>query len=90
MRLLASNGNTEMQNFIRKQHTNSRSFDMISLIVKYVEVLLAYQHFPIIYDTTRQCLLMLMEMIQGPNLENQAHIINCDFVNIAVRILRVN
>ena len=78
-----------MQNFLRKQHSNSVSYDQIAITIKYIEAMLPHLHYPIIYDTTRQCLLFLTEVIQGPNLENQEHIINLDFVQTAVRILKV-
>jgi hypothetical protein len=86
---LCKNGNTFMQNYLKKQHNNSASFNMILMVNEFTKASLTHLHFPVAYDTFSSCLSCTLEFIQGPNIKNQNILINNDFVQIANEILKM-
>jgi inositol 1,4,5-triphosphate receptor type 1/inositol 1,4,5-triphosphate receptor type 3 len=88
MRLLCKNANGFMQNYLKKQNNNSRSFNMIAMVNELSIQSMNHLHFPVAFDTFVACLRCLLEMIQGPNQTNQNFLIFNDFVKqVAVPIL---
>jgi hypothetical protein len=82
--------NTDMQNYIREQDTNSKSYNMVEIITDYSHTFLDHLHYPVAYDTFQRTLETLLEMIQGPNRENQEIIIQRDFVSVGDAILKLD
>ena len=88
LRLTCKNGNRHMQNYMKKQSNNTRTFNMVYIINDLSKELLTHLHFPVAFDTYISCLRCILEFIQGPNRINQTILINNDFVpNVAVQIL---
>lgn len=79
-----------MQNYLRTQHNNTRSFNIVKLINEILSVLTDHLHFPIVYEIFNASLKCLFEFIQGPNRENQLVIIMSDFVSLANDILMMD
>jgi hypothetical protein len=55
-RLLCKNGNTWMQNYMKKQHNNSRSFNMINIVNDFTTELMTHLNYPVAFDTFTTCL----------------------------------
>lgn len=72
-----------MQNFLRRQHTNVRSFNLVSVIASNLNEYLSKLHYPIAFDEFIECVLALTEFVQGPNVENQSILVDNEFVEIA-------
>jgi len=87
-RLTCKNGNSFMQNYMKKQYNNSKSFNMVSLVNDFTKEFLTHLNYPVAYDTFNTCLKCILEFIQGPNETNQNIFIINDFVpNVAELIL---
>lgn len=50
-RLLCKNGNTFMQDYMKKQFNNSRSFNLVLLINDFTKEFLTHLHYPVAFDT---------------------------------------
>jgi len=87
---LCSMANSELQNFVRDQSTNSKSYNMVVVFSDYIASFLNHLHFPVAYDTFQRTLECLLEMIQGPNFANQNILIQRDFVEVANAILKID
>ena len=88
LRLICKNGNTYMQNYMKRQKYNTRSFNLIYVINDISVELLTHLHYPVAFDTFISCLRCTLDLIQGPNKTNQVILINNDFIqNVAVQIL---
>ena len=70
-RILCMNGNRKMQNFLRKQHTNVKSFNIISIISENASDYIPKLKFAIPFDLFVESILAMTEFIQGPNTDNQ-------------------
>ena len=87
LRLLCKNDNTFMQNYIKKQHNNSRSSNLVISVISFTKVLMNNLHYPVGFDTFSSCLMCLLEFIQGPNKTNQNLLIINDFVPDVAKII---
>jgi hypothetical protein len=56
LRLLCKNGNTWMQNYMKKQHNNSKSFNCIDIVNDFTMDLMTHLNYPVAFDTFIACL----------------------------------
>jgi hypothetical protein len=82
--------NTEMQDYIREQPNNNKSYNMVEIMTDYTQKFMDHLHFPIAYDTFLRTIEALLEFIQGPNVENQEILIERDFVDVGNNILKLD
>lgn len=81
--------NREMQNYIREQTNNTKSFNMIVAISDYASEFLTHLQYPVAFDTFQRTLEALLEFIQGPNMMNQEILIQHNFIEVSNAILKL-
>ena len=86
---LCSNGNTFMQNYMKNQYNNSRSFNIVFSINEFSKVFKHHLQYTVTFDTFLSCLECLLRFIQGPNKSNQDVLISNDFIGLANGILKM-
>ena len=86
LQLLCEGHNHDLQQILRSQTHSRHSFDLISLCVSLLEVLVKRQR-ACDFDVTSQCLDSLTEFVQGPCKDNQKCIIEGSFLDSAVILL---
>ena len=86
LQLLCEGHNRDLQQLLRTQTHSRRSFDLVSLCVSLLEVLIKRLR-ACDFLVTSQCLDSLTEFVQGPCQENQACIIAGSFLDSAVALL---
>ena len=89
-RILCMNGNRKMQNFLRKQHTNVKSFNIISIISENASDYIPKLKFAIPFDLFVESILAMTEFIQGSNTDNQQILMDNELVEMAARILEMD
>ena len=90
MRFLSKNGNKFMQNYMKKQFNNTRSFNFVYMVNDISKEILSHLHYPVAFDIFISWLRWTLEFIQGPNKTNQTILINNDYVsNVSVQILEM-
>lgn len=85
--LLCCKTNYEMQEYMRNQSKNSKSYNMVKLMVDYARTFLTHLNFPIAFDTFQFTLYALLEFITGKNRKNQEILNQENFILIANKIL---
>ena len=55
-RLLCKNGNPFMQNYMKKQSNNSRSYNIVIMVNEFTKEFLSHLHYPVAFDTFTTCL----------------------------------
>lgn len=53
---LCSKGNTFMQNYMRDQEDNNRTYNLVQSIADFLNVFSDHLHFPIVYEIFQSCL----------------------------------
>ena len=87
LKLLCSEDNKDMQNYIRNQENSAKSYNFVSLIADYIWEFQYYLQYPVAYDTFIACVDALFEFVQGPNFENQDILIHRNFVELWNKVL---
>lgn len=87
LRNLCTNGNREMQNYLRNQVNSQKSYNLVNLCTTYAGELCDHLQYPVAYDNFQTVLSALLEFIEGPNVKNQNILINLNFVGMAKKIL---
>ena len=84
---LCSQGNHFMQDYVRDQTMNYKTFNLVQSITNVITVFTDHLHFPVVYEIFIACLECLFELIQGPNKTNQMVIIMSEFTVLANNVL---
>ena len=83
-------GNTFMQDYMRDQTENNRTYNLVMSITDFLNVFTDHLQFPIVYQIFISCLQCMFEFIQGPNRKNQMVIIMSEFVGLSNDILMLD
>ena len=83
-------GNREMQDYLREQKYNSKSYNMVLTTTDYASEFLTHLQYPVALDTFVETLSALHELIQGPDNSNQEILIQHNFIEDANEILQLN
>ena len=87
---LCLHNNKEIQNFMRMQTTNTKSYNIIEIVTNYCGKFLNHLQYPVAYDTFLRILECLLEFNYGPNIINQDIVIQKGFIQIANEILKMD
>jgi hypothetical protein len=83
-------GNFEMQEYIREQTNNTKSYNLVIAITSYANRFLSHLEYPVAYDTFHRTIECLLELIQGPNDKNQEIVIQHKFLELTNKVLEMD
>ena len=90
IKYLCSNDNREMQNYFRFQDKSVKSYNLVALISDYILEFKTYLQYPVSFDTFIAWMDVLLEFIQGPNINNQEILIQRNFIELSNLILMMD
>ena len=77
-----------MQDYLREQTYNAKSYNMIVTTTDYASEFLTHLQYPVALDIFVRTLSALHEFVQGPNFANQEILIQHNFIEVANAILK--
>ena len=89
LQLLCENHNSSLQHYLRCQDKSQITYNLIVCVISLLEILISQRNSASFHVVTH-CFDTLTEFIQGPCLENQAEIINHNFLEIARDLLSID
>lgn len=88
LQLFAEGHYNELQNYVRQQHNNYHSYDILSDIINLLSIYMQTKDSRF-FESMMQCFDTITEYIQGPCYENQVSIIQGSFLDIASSLFSV-
>lgn len=87
---LCLKANTQMQDYMRVQYLNSKSYNMVKIVISYTKTFLSYLNYPICYDIFQYCLAALNEFQSAGNMKNIDILVQNNVIAICNSVLNLD
>eukprot|EP00667_Euglena_gracilis_P000043 EG_transcript_43 len=88
LQLLCEGHHQQMQNYVRHQHDNLYSFNMVTEIVAFLRAIVSSQPDDTLVEVSTQAVITLTEFCQGPCVDNQRTLVAANICSDASIILQ--